>query len=66
VNVQYTAYGNESDPGPMPVPKNAPIEGYPKPGNGDRHVLVLDRDNCWLYELYHSYLQKDGSWKGAH
>jgi hypothetical protein len=49
----------------MPVPKNAPIEGYPKPGNGDRHVLVLDRDNCWLYELYHSYLQTDGSWKAG-
>ncbi len=65
VNVKYIAYGNESDPGPMPVPKNAPIEGYPKPGNGDRHVLVLDRDNCWLYELYHSYLQKDGSWKAG-
>ena len=62
VNVKYTAYGSESDPGPMPLPKNAPIEGYPKPGNGDRHVLVLDRDNCWLYELYHSYLQADGSW----
>ena len=55
VSVKYTAYGDESDPGPMPVPKSAPIEGYPKPGNGDRHVLVLDRDNCWLYELYHSY-----------
>jgi hypothetical protein len=65
VNVKYAAYGSESDPGPMPVPKNAPIEGYPKPGNGDRHVLVLDRDNCWLYELYHSYLQTDGSWKAG-
>ena len=65
VKVKYTAYGSESDPGPMPVPKNAPIEGYPKPGNGDRHVLVLDRDNCWLYELYHSYLQTDGSWKAG-
>ena len=65
VKVRYTAYGSESDPGPMPVPKNAPIEGYPKPGNGDRHVLVLDRDNCWLYELYHSYLQTDGSWKAG-
>ena len=65
VNVKYTAYGSESDPGWMPVPKNAPIEGYPKPGNGDRHVLVLDRDNCWLYELYHSYLQTDGSWKAG-
>jgi len=62
VNIHFTAYGSESDPGPMPVPHNAPIEGYPHPGNGDRHVLVLDRDNCWLYELYHSYAQKDGSW----
>jgi hypothetical protein len=63
VNIKFTAYGSESDPGPMPVPHKAPIEGYPHPGDGDRHVLVLDRDNCWLYELYHSYVQKDGSWK---
>jgi len=63
VNIHFTAYGNESDPGPMPIPHNAPIEGYPHPGNGDRHVLVLDRDNCWLYELYHSYANKDGSWR---
>jgi hypothetical protein len=62
VNIHFTAYGSESDPGPMPVPHNAPIEGYPNPGKGDRHVLVLDRDNCWLYELYHSYPKKDGSW----
>lgn len=62
VNIHFTAYGSESDPGPMPIPHNAPIEGYPHPGNGDRHVLVLDRDNCWLYELYHSYPRKDGSW----
>ncbi|MGA8430978.1 MAG: hypothetical protein WB729_14240 [Candidatus Sulfotelmatobacter sp.] len=62
VNIKYTESGSESDPGPMPVPKTAPIEGYPNPGNGDRHVLVLDRDNCWLYELYSSYLQKNGTW----
>src|SRR5208337_4052716 len=49
VNIKFTEYGDESDPGPMPIPSNAPIEGYPHPGNGDRHVLVLDRDNCWLY-----------------
>jgi len=65
VNIDYTAYGSESDPGPMPVPKNAPIEGYPNPGSGDRHVLVLDRDTCWLYELYSSYPQKNGSWKAG-
>jgi len=65
VTVKYTAYGSESDPGPMPVPKNAPIEGYPNPGSGDRHVLILDRDNCWLYELYSSYPQKNGNWDAA-
>jgi hypothetical protein len=65
VQIDYTAYGSQSDPGPMPVPKNAPIEGFPNPGNGDRHVLVLDRDNCWLYELYSSYPQKNGTWDAA-
>src|ERR1700733_14288085 len=55
VTVELGAYGDESDPGPMPIPSNALIEGYPAPGNGDRHVLTLDKDNCWLYELYHAY-----------
>ena len=55
VPVVFTAYGDESDPGPMPIPVSALIEGYPVPGNGDRHVLVLDNSNCWLYELYSSY-----------
>jgi hypothetical protein len=65
VNVNFTAYGDESDPGPMPVPATAPIEGYPNPGNGDRHVLVLDNNNCWLYELYNSVPQTDGSWNAG-
>src|SRR5579863_6735 len=51
----FTAYADESDPGPMPIPVTALIEGYPAPGSGDRHVLVLDNSNCWLYELYSSY-----------
>jgi hypothetical protein len=55
VTIDFTAYGDESDPGPMPIPVSAPIEGYPAPGNRDRHVLVLDNSNCWLYELYSSY-----------
>ena len=62
VTIKYKLYGDESDPGPMPIPANAPIEGYPKPGDGDRHVLVLDRDNCWLYELYDSHELKNGNW----
>jgi hypothetical protein len=50
VAIKYTAYGNESDPGPFPVPAAAPIEGGPN-SKGDRHVLVIDRDNWKLYEL---------------
>lgn len=62
VNINFTAYGDESDPGPMPIPFNALVEGYPNPDDGDRHVLVIDRGNCWLYELYHAYKQSDNSW----
>src|ERR1051326_7223650 len=61
VPVKLGAFFDESDPGPDPIPSNALIEGYPKPGNGDRHVLVLEKDGCWLYELYHANL-KSGQW----
>jgi hypothetical protein len=61
VVVTYNAYGDESDSGPMPIPLSAPVEGYPNPGNGDRHVLVLDRTNCFLYELYGASPQS-GTW----
>jgi hypothetical protein len=44
-------YGNESDPGPYPIPLTAPIEGN---GVGDSHVLAVDIDNKVLYELYNA------------
>jgi hypothetical protein len=62
VTITFTAYGDESDPGPAPVPANAPIEGYPNPGDGDRHVLVIDNSSCFLYEMDNSQPQTDGSW----
>jgi hypothetical protein len=55
-------YADESDPGPYPLPPDVPIEGGSE-STGDRHVLVLDRDNCTLYETFSSYPQPDGSWK---
>jgi hypothetical protein len=61
VNVNLNAYTSESDPGPMPVPANAPVEGGSS-SSGDRHVLVLDNQNCFLYELYNSSPNSDGSW----
>ena len=64
VTVKLGAYSSESDPGPMPIPSNALIEGYPKPGTGDRHVLVLEKDGCWLYELYNATV-KNGIWSAA-
>jgi hypothetical protein len=55
-------YADESDPGPYPVPANAPIEGGPA-ATGDRHVLTVDRDACRLWELYSAYPQNGGtSW----
>ncbi len=65
VGINFTAYGDESDPGPMPIPSNAPIEGDPNPGNGDRHSLVLDAGNCFLYELYSTYPNNDGTYSVA-
>ncbi len=49
-------YGDESDPGPYPIPLNAPVEGN---GQGDSHVLVVDKDNDLLYELYNASVNGD-------
>ncbi|HWW68081.1 MAG TPA: hypothetical protein VNY83_08875 [Solirubrobacterales bacterium] len=57
--VDYTAYGSESDPGPFPVPTGAPVEGGQR-SNGDRHVLVVDRSSCTLYELYRAFFAPKG------
>lgn len=61
VPVAFVDYGGESDPGPYPIPPNAPIEGGPD-SDGDRHVLVLDRERCLLYELFDAYPQDGGAW----
>jgi hypothetical protein len=60
VPINFTDYGNESDPGPYPVPANAPIEGGPN-ASGDRHILVVDTTQWKLYELYNAYPQSNGS-----
>jgi len=53
VVIKFNAYGDESDPGPYPVPRDAPIEGGKK-SKGDRHVLVVDSDHWKLYELFNA------------
>jgi hypothetical protein len=55
-------YADESDPGPYPIPPNAPVEGGAS-SSGDRHVLVIDVDAWKLYELFDAQSQNGGtSW----
>ena len=51
IPIHCTAYGDQSDPGPYPIPLTAPIEGA-NPDKGDRHVLAIDKDAKILYELF--------------
>ncbi len=63
VPVQFM-YASQSDPGPYPIPANAPIEGGPN-GQFDRHVLVVNSGTCKLYELWDAFPQPGGSWKAG-
>ena len=54
-------YADESDPGPYPIPEEAKTQqkwiegglaGDDPNADGDRHMLIVDRDNRTLYELY--------------
>jgi hypothetical protein len=59
VPIHFTDYGDESDKGPYPIPRGAPVEG-----GSDRHVIVLQRGTCKLYELFGA--QRAGSgWSAA-
>lgn len=64
VAVTFTSWPGQSDPGPYPIPANAPIEEGPS-GTGDRHVIVVDKADCFLYELYRAFPNGNGTWKAA-
>jgi hypothetical protein len=64
VSVTFDYAADESDPGPYPIPPDALIEGGPD-SDGDRHVLVVDTENCVLYELFYAWPQSDGSWEAG-
>jgi len=68
-------YSGESDPGPYPIPDNAPIENWPLDGRslsaaqtakeaGDRHMIVVDPVNRMLYEFYQGRKTQTG-WECA-
>ena len=74
VDVKLTQYGNESDPGPYPVPDNGPIEDWPlnktdleaiqRDGKGDRHLIVVDPVNGLLHEFWRAF-KKPSGWEAA-
>ncbi len=70
VPIRFTAYGDESDSGPYPIPPGAPVEGGAD-ADGDRHVLVIRRPQntdagCDLFELYRSFERggRRNAWSG--
>jgi hypothetical protein len=56
-------YAGESDPGPYPIPPDAPVEGGPGAA-GDRHVLVVQAGSCRLYELFDAH-REGGGWRAG-
>ncbi len=48
-------WASESDPGPYPIPDDAPVERGP-----DRHVIVIDYDAKKLYELFRAFKTPTG------
>jgi hypothetical protein len=63
IPVDYTDYGDESDPGPFPIPLTAPIEGGAA-SDGDRHVITIDKDRKILCELYYAF-PKASKWEAS-
>lgn len=66
VNVAMETYPDQSDITLYPIPSSAPIEGQPAncSVSGDQHVLILDKNKCWLYETYGTQLC-NGSWSAS-
>ncbi len=63
VPIVYTDYGDESDPGPFPIPLTAAIEGGANSG-GDRHVITIDKDRKILCELYYAF-PRAANWEAS-
>ena len=57
-------YADESDPGPYPIPANAPIEGGPN-ATGDRHVIVVDTGLAAVRAVRRAPAERGYSWHPA-
>ncbi len=56
--VSFT-YWRESDPGPYPIPQNPNREW-----GSDQHVIIVDADDCKLYELFNANFN-NGQWSAG-
>lgn len=77
--VTLVDYPDESDPGPYPVPDNAPIEGYPVDDTrsldnvqmdvgslgGDRHCMPVDSSNGFFYEFWQMRRDASFNWTAS-
>lgn len=64
--VRFT-YAGESDGALYPIPSRPPVEGLalgrlPTNNDGDHHILIIDRDNAKLYELFQTRFV-GGNWE---
>jgi hypothetical protein len=59
VRVRFT-WADESDPGRYAIPRRARFEN-----GSDRHLLVVDRSRCRLYELYDVHHRSNGWHAGS-
>ena len=64
VSVSFQVAG-ESDPGPYPICDSMAVENGWTTGDGnDHHLLVYDRDNHELYEIYQIQKNSNGTYSG--
>ncbi|MBN1757777.1 MAG: hypothetical protein JW863_05640 [Chitinispirillaceae bacterium] len=69
VPITWTLYGDESDPGPWPIPREPYIEtvsDWRVTDDGDRHMLIVDSSAKILYETGNVFGNADGTkWEGG-
>jgi hypothetical protein len=68
ITIGPDGYADESDPGPanaaerVPIPVPIPADVHIE-GGSDHHILLLDKDGYWLYEIYHAIHMANNSWQ---
>jgi hypothetical protein len=61
-------YDPDCDPAPVPIPAGGHIEGeagYTCDGDGDCHLIVIDRAECRLYEQWRASYAGPGDYQGG-